>query len=700
MIGRQRYETLLRFNNNKLKLKNSGLKILKDWANKTYEEIAPNLKTIFKGYKLKIIYYTIENVVGITDEDIDRLGRDIFRRHNYGNTALKPSELERALYCYDLFNCRLGTHLKSNEDLYEKCIDLFLNNNQKESPDRERINYLLITIRELISMLYIPIIGEKKIGISLALIEKYYNKFIKQYTDKEQKKKIEEFSKIINKIYTIKEKLTDINSKLQDNIQLFKSIYWMFSILYNFYSTKFYEFNVDKFCHYLENGGYDYFDKFGRKAVEDLEKRNSYMKEYLNKELNIDITQYIENTKENKKAIIYKRDKNISKDKDWINSNLTKKFETKNDTIELKEIRKLIKERRFVIQNDYQRGEIVEIRKASRLIESVILGEKIPPIYLYEEEYPIGSGVYKSFVLDGQQRLLNLLTYIGVTIRDQNNNEIKTKKQKYALQGLTSLRGLKSTYEELSDVKKEKIDDLVLDVVKINKIGNENINYADIFIRINENPSTIDMNSFSMWNSFEIRDSIRRIKEIAKYKGFKQFGNKMKEEELVTILSYMAYKEFTIKDIGKFFNVKLSTYNKDSVRENTHIKISIKNKYAVTNFLEMMRPKEEKEQEFLKSIEKVTDFVEKLKILSNNDEKEIIKVFNPYKTNNRIIDKNALYIAWLILQELDIHVIQTYKEEILKDLTVIFKEMQNMPKGKNENDFVEHVGNIIKKHRK
>lgn len=174
----------------------------------------------------------------------------------------------------------------------------------------------------------------------------------------------------------------------------------------------------------------------------------------------------------------------------------------------------------------------------------------------------------------------------------------------------------------------------------------------------------------------------------------------MKEEELVTILSYMAYKEFTIKDIGKFFNVKLSTYNKDSVRENTHIKISIKNKYAVTNFLEMMRPKEEKEQEFLKSIEKVTDFVEKLKILSNNDEKEIIKVFNPYKTNNRIIDKNALYIAWLILQELDIHVIQTYKEEILKDLTVIFKEMQNMPKGKNENDFVEHVGNIIKKHRK
>lgn len=45
---------------------------------------------------------------------------------------------------------------------------------------------------------------------------------------------------------------------------------------------------------------------------------------------------------------------------------------------------------------------------------------------------------------------------------------------------------------------------------------------------------------------------------------------------------------------------------------------------------------------------------------------------------------NCFYIMWLIFRKLDIHVVQTYKKEILEDFRKMFSLMQNIPKDKDE----------------
>lgn len=702
--GRQRYETLLKFYNNEFKLNDAGLQKLRDWGGRNHDDLAPNLRTLFREYKVKMICYTIQSSINVTDEDIECMERDLFRRYNFGMTSLKSSEIARAKYCYDGLTCRFEQLLKKENELYNKCIEIFSIGQKRKIEEREKINLLLIIIRELIITPYIPIIGERNIQLSRKIIDKYYDEFIKKLTDKEQLKKVKEFERIFEKIYLIKEKLKEVDNNLQNDAQFFKSVYWMLSICYNIFPNKFYDFNIDKFCHYAENGGQDYFETYNRISGYDVEKRNIYMKNYMEKELKLDINNYLEKIKENKKAIIYVKDPNISKDKDWNSPQLlSQQLTTRKETMEIGEIISHIKQDRFVVRPYYQRGEVLDKRKASRIIESIILGVKLPPIYLYTDIKE--NGLSTDIVLDGQQRLIDILRYMGEPITNQDYEYITTYKNKYALTGLQDLEGLNTkVYEEgensINQFKREPIKNYVFDVIRIDKKGNENVDFVDIFIRLNQNPCPISMNTFEMWNSFDITNTINRIKEIAKYKAFKQNGNTMKEEELVTILAYMHYIELDIENINEFFYINLRTDNKNTKREKTLIKISVKNKSAITSFLEKMIPNSETEKQFLNSVNAVNDFVDKLKVLSENNEKILIDVFNPNRPKAIKGDKNCFYITWLILQELDTHIIQTYREELLKDLKEIFKLMQDIPKDKHEKDFIDYVKSIIRKYRK
>ena len=701
--GRQRYETLLKFYNNEFKLKDSGLQKMKDWEGRIYKDLAPNLRTLFKEYKVKMITYTVESSIDVSDEEVEYVSRDLFRRYNFGMTPLKRSDIARAKYYYDNLTSEFKQLFKTNIELYNKCIELFAIGEKRRIENREKLNLLLIIVRELIATPYIPIIGERKIQCNTKMIEKYYFRFIAKCTEREQRDKLVEFEKIFEKLYLIKQKIKDLNNNLGNNIQFFKSLYWMFSILYNTFPTEFYNFNIDKFCHYIQDEGQDYFDTYNSSSGDDIEKRNNYMKDYMEKELKLDISNYLEEVRENRKAIIYNRDSDISRDKVWYSPYLSQQLITRKETMELSEIISHIKQNRFIVRPDYQRGEVRDKVKASRVIESIILGVKLPPIYLYTERQK--NGLSTDIVLDGQQRLIDILKYMGEPVTDQEYKYIRTNKHKYALKGLRDLKGLENkVYQEgpdsINQFKREPIENYVFDVIRIDKRGNENIDFVDIFIRLNQNPCPISMNSFEMWNSFDIIETINRIKEIANYKVFKQKSTTMKEEELVTILAYMQYIKLNIENIGDFFKIDIRTDNKNTKKEKSLIRISVKNKNAITNFLETMKPNSQKEKEFLISVNLVNDFVDKLKILSDNNDKILMKILNQSRTKHIRADKNCFYIMWLILQEFDTHIIQAYKKEILEDLKKIFSLMQNMPKDKDEGDFIAYVNSIIKKYRK
>ncbi|MBQ9659160.1 MAG: DUF262 domain-containing protein [Clostridia bacterium] len=699
--GRQRYETLLKFYNNQFKLNDSGLQKLKDWGDKTYNELAPNLKTLFGEYKIKMICYTVESSITASDKDVEYMKRDLFRRYNFGMTSLKSSEIARAKYYYDKLTFEFEQLFKSKKEFYDKCIELFCIGVKRKIDEREKINILLIIIREIITSTYIPIIGERNVQCSSTIIDKYYDEFIKKIPENELSNKLKEFEKIFDKLYLIKEKLKNVRNDLQNNPQFFKSIYWMLSILYNNFGNNFYDFNIDKFCHYVEDEGKDYFDTYNSNSGIDTQRRHNYMKEYMEKELKLDINIYLEKIKDNKKTIIYNKDSRISKDKDWNSPLLSQQLTTRKETMEIGEIIGHIKQNRFIVRPAYQRGEVLDKRKASKIIESIILGVKLPPIYLYTEIQE--NGLSTDIVLDGQQRLIDILKFMGEPVTDQDYEYIRTYKDKYALKGLQDLEDLNNKVfeegpESINQFKREPIENYVFDVIRIDKKGNENIDFVDIFIRLNQNPCPISMNSFEMWNSFDITNTINKIKEIAKYKGFKQYRNTMKEE-LVTILAYMHYIELNIENINHFFKINLRTDNKNTKKEKSLIKISVRNKNEITKFLEKMRPNSEKEKEFLNSVNAVEDFVEKLKVIFE-DEDALIKVLNPTKTKSKKGSKNSFYIMWLILQEFDLHIIQTYKKELVEYLKEVFKLMQNMPKDKKEDDFMDYVKSIISKYSK
>lgn len=294
---------------------------------------------------------------------------------------------------------------------------------------------------------------------------------------------------------------------------------------------------------------------------------------------------------------------------------------------------------------------------------------------------------------------------MGEPVTDEEYREISTIKNKYALKGIKDLDGLDNkVYEEgpnsINQFKRKPIQDYIFDVIRIDKKGNESVDFVDIFIRLNQNPCPISMNSFEMWNSFDIIKTISKIKEIAKYKGFRQQRSEMKEEELVTILAYMDYIELKMENIDDFFKFDIRTDNKNTKKEKSLIRIRAKGKKDITALLEKMEPNSEEESKFLDSVNSVNNFVDKLKILSDDEYEELIKLLNPTRIKPIRGDKNCFYIMWLILQELDMHIVQTYKKEIVEDFKEIFSLMQNMPKDKNENDFITYVKSIIRKYSK
>lgn len=704
--GRQRYETLLRFYNNKFKLVENGLQneILKELSGCRYKDLPINLRKIFDEYRFKIIEYTADTV--ISEEDIELVKRDLFLRNNYGLTALKKAEIARAMYLYETLTQKIEEIFIRDKDFYEKCKDVLLPDNKKDNDiieERDKINLLLVNIREMIISQYMPIIKENSVTFGANTINKYYQCFIiNGLTDKEKKEKKDEFVKIFNKLYLIKEKLKKDKNYLRDNILFFKATYWMLAILYKEYSNIFYNFNINQFCHYVEDSGKEYFDNYENWTATSIKSRYNYMKNYIEKELKLNIDEYMEEIKNEKRKRFVKRSKRPKNNEIWNKIGSEKQVATYMDSMKISEIIKLIKEERFIIRTNYQRGEVKSRKKASRIIESILLGVKLPPVYIYVN---IGEdGLERYTVLEGQQRLIGILKFIGEQITDEKYKFIKTFKNKYALCGLKDFEDLNGkVYEEgensISESKRSLIKDYVLDFIRINKEGNENFNPVDMFLRLNQNPCPIGNNSFEFWNAYDnITKEIKKIKKIASYRLFKQNSTKMQEAEMVTTFAYMNYNEIDFYDINKVLSVYKSIKNKNKREERYEIKLKIMNKEKITNYLEKINPNSKDEEEFSKSIDSVNDFIDKLNILAKEGDEQFFKIFNPYMKKPRRITKNDFYIIWLLLQEIDVHIVKTYRNELIKDMEDIFKLMKNMPENKDEKYFISYVKNIGEKY--
>lgn len=699
--GRQRLETILKFYNNEFPLKQFGLDVFKGCDNCFYKDLPNNMKTIFEEYKVKFIIYQPNKM--LTTEDLDLVQRDLFKRANLGMTSLTRSEVARAKYLYDFLTNKFVNLFEKDPVFYQNCIDILLPINKREIDNREKINLLLISIREALIMYYIPIIDEKAIRVGSSVFDKYYSIFISALTEKEKINKLNESVKILQKIHLIKQKLIESNDNLKDNVLFFKCLYWMFAILYTEDPNGFYNFDINQFCHYVNISGANYFNNYKNMSSDHILNRYNYVKNYLIDILKLDITQYLEKTKLNKNIISQQFLSATLKDDTWSKIGPYKQVMTKDDTLEIDEIIRLIKQNRFIIRSDYQRAEVKSKKKASRIIESILLGIKLPPIYLYVTRND--DRIDRYTVLDGQQRLISVLKFMGENITDSNYNYINSSKERFALTGLKDMSGLTGMmYNDekrgLNPIKQKIIKNYKFDVVKIDKQANPKFDSVDMFLRLNQNPCPINANSFELWNSFDIVETLSKIKLIAKNDLFKQSGKRMKEEELVTTLAYMDYIDVNIKNLNEFFHIYLYTENSNKQFEHTEVRLSVKNKNKLSDFLEDLEPNSPKDLTFQNCLDNVNLFTEKLNFLCNNDNSILIKIFNPNIAKPQIGNKKDFYLTWLILHDIDFHVIITYRESILTDLEKLFKLMKNMPHSSDVMSFLDCVKDIIEKYKK
>jgi hypothetical protein len=122
--------------------------------------------------------------------------------------------------------------------------------------------------------------------------------------------------------------------------------------------------------------------------------------DFFSEKLNINFSNYLGGGKPKIKA--------HNQDDTWIKvSQLDTLRTTKPDPqrVTIDDFFSRVRKKRLLLRPPYQRSEVISIPKASALIESILLGIQLPPIFIFSRS----DGVWE--VIDGQQRLLSILAF-------------------------------------------------------------------------------------------------------------------------------------------------------------------------------------------------------------------------------------------------------------------------------------------------
>lgn len=200
------------------------------------------------------------------------------------------------------------------------------------------------------------------------------------------------------------------------------------------------------------------------------------------------------------------------------------------------------------LRPEFQRLQVWDNAKSSRLIESVLLEVPIPVIYLSEESDS------KYSVIDGQQRLNAFIKFLENNLR---------------LSGLTILAELNGKrFQDISKNLQDKFEDATIRIIEIRKESQPDVKF-EIFERLNTGAVQL--------NAQELRNCIYRgrynelLKELSEDKdfqfllGLKEPHYRMQDRELIlrffaffhnTHLKYTpSMKHFLNKEMEKYRNL-------------------------------------------------------------------------------------------------------------------------------------------------
>ena len=172
---------------------------------------------------------------------------------------------------------------------------------------------------------------------------------------------------------------------------------------------------------------------------------------------------------------------------------------------------------------DFQRAFVWSKGKASRFIESLLMGLPVPGIFLYRDK---GSQILR--VIDGQQRLMSLQYYFEGKFADS--------KRKFALQSLESrFNGL--AYVELPDEDKRRLNDSIIhaSIIQQEAPDDNGSSQYSIFERLNTTSTPLSPQEIrSAIYGGQLNDLILELNELEAWRTL--FGNRStrkRDEELI-----------------------------------------------------------------------------------------------------------------------------------------------------------------------
>lgn len=673
--GRQRYETIKRFLENKFALDAKGLKSLTGFVDLHYSELPDQIKSEFKNTKIRILQFSIVNEPSLTSEQEDKVKKEIFKRYNSGIIALKQQEIDRAAYINDPLVHAFKDQLENNKTLLNKCQSVLMPKRKQSMNDRDKINYILSRVRTVLSMRYIPIQSYAGASSKSDVIRNY---MLLKVENEPISDTFSLFVRIIDKLFDLRNVFVSIGSPIADNNLFFEVMYWGLSIVLDFEPEKFDSLDEDKvaidivrcsdipiFWNNISIEKNDFnmvFFSTGSHYYKSILNRYTFIANYLGSETKIDFSSKIKNKfafdqiMSQTPAVEQFRDFKLSK--------------TDPVSATVYDILQDVKSSNFIIRPDYQRSEVANsIQKASYLMESIMLGIRIPPIFIFRRSDNVSE------VIDGQQRLLSILGFLRESYKDVNGNEQLSNKHGFKLSNLRFLKELNGKniegVEEINPNYKDRILDFQIDIVEINQSQNPNFTPIDLFLRLNSKPFPIEPNTFEMWNAYLTKEYVETIKTYAEqYAGklFKPVDPRMKNEEVITMLAYLAYIER--KD-----GIKPGDYLNIFVR-NQRINARFSTKGNITNKLGEISSNND--PVFGDALKDVNSFIEKLKLLCGDEFENFNKMLGHTRKNAQSRTNQNFYLLWIAIAHIELTRVQNETEQIFNSVRNLFLVSQDI----------------------
>lgn len=670
--GRQRYETIKRFLEDRLVLKAKGLHSLHTLSGKRYSQLDENTRELFEDTRIRILQFSVVDEPRLEEEKEEKIKKEIFRRYNSGITPLQKYDIDRAVYIHDKFSDLLYKKIYNNDKLYNFLCEVLLPKSKKMAKKRDKVNIIVSLSRNLLTLPLIPIYSYAKGSSKVDIIHRYYYAIVASRNEQDV---LAEFDTVISYLMKVYSFGKNKRNNLYSNKLFYEVLYWAIHIVLQNNQTiddDKIEMVLDKIAcaneypelwmRILNNEQKSVeliFESTGSHYYSAINNRYNFIANVFQSIFNFSFQKYMkdpnkfihmmESIDENKEISHYKINKPLP------------------ETLTIEDIISDMKKSRFLLRPDYQRSEVKNTQKASYLLESILLGISIPPLFVYKRANKVKE------VVDGQQRLLSILGFLGKTYINENGEVVCSDKDKFKLSKLKILSELNGkTIDTVGEAFEEKILEFPMDIIEIDADQNPDFSPIDLFLRLNTKPYPIKENTFEMWNAYIDKDIVIKVKEIAtayERKVFRAKDTRMKLEELITSLAYIDYK--MSQPDAELMNV-LNVY-----KRNNRMCARIMSKDNVTRTLSDLSNHNPKI--FIKSLENVETFVRKILILIDDNSDQMRALFNHSRKGVQYKTDQNFYFLWVMLFKISIDKIRSRKKEEFERISKIFSLIQKTP---------------------